>query len=99
MKKLILTIVILIALATPCLAADLTITGLTDAQIAALTGQNMTQYVADFANHLIFKKATDEKYQLIKVLTAKTDTELKAAAAPILAAEKAKADAESVIPK
>lgn len=94
MKKLIIAVLIAMS-CSPCLAADITITGLTEAQATALVGQNMTQYVASYADYLITKKASDEKFQLIKVLTAKSDKELKEAAAPIIAAEKVKADAEA----
>jgi hypothetical protein len=76
-------------------AAEITITGLTDVQAQALVGQNMTKYVGDYANYLIARQVSEEKDQLLRVLTAKTDAELKAAAAPIIAAEKAKAEAEA----
>jgi hypothetical protein len=94
MKKVILFVFVILCFVSPVLAADVTVAGLTDAQATALVGQNLTKYLSSLADYLIAEKAADEKYQLIKVLIAKTPAELKAAAAPIIAAEKVKVEAE-----
>ncbi len=98
MTKIISVLVIVLLLCVPAFSADITVTGLTDEQATALVGQNVTRYVADFANHLIVQKAADEKFALIRVLTAKTTEELQTAASPIIKAEKARLAAEQPTP-
>ena len=100
MKKIIIIAVLLLAFTVPTFGADLTVT-LTTERANALLDQDVTKYLSDYADYLISKKAADEKYQLIKVLVAKTPTELSAAAKPIIDAEKAKEAAlgEVAIPK
>lgn len=72
--------------------ADLTVV-LTDEQ-AAVIKDELQGYAEALANDRLIQKADREKTQLIKVLTAKTEQELAKAAAPIIAAEKAKAEAK-----
>lgn len=66
---------------------------LTDAQ-ADVVKDIIQEYAEALANDRIIRKADRDKTQLIKVLIAKTDKELAEAAAPIIAAEKVKAEAK-----
>lgn len=64
---------------------------LTDAQ-AEIIKDEIQGYAEALANDRLIQKDEKEKSQLIKVLSAKTSAELADAAAPIIAAEKLKAD-------
>lgn len=70
--------------------ATITIT-LTDEQLEVIKDE-LQGYAVALANDRIIQKAEKEKSQLIKVLSAKSQEELAEAAAPIIAAEKAKAE-------
>jgi len=67
---------------------DITIT-LTDEQ-GAIIKDEIQKYAETLANDRLAQKAEREKTAYMKVLLAKTPEEIKAAAAPIIAAEKAK---------
>lgn len=54
----------------------------------------LQEYAESLANDRLTRKVEREKSQLIKVLIAKTYKELAEAAAPIIAAEKIKAEAK-----
>lgn len=71
---------------------------LTDEQ-AAIIKDELQGYAEALANDRLIRKADDEKAQLIKILSAKTDKELAEAAAPIIAAEKAKLEAKEITEK
>lgn len=65
------------------------IINLSDEQ-AAVIKDEIQGYAEALANDRLIQKADRERAQLIKVLSAKTTKELEEAAAPIIAAEKAK---------
>lgn len=65
---------------------------LTDEQ-AAIIKDEIQKYAEALADDRLNQKKETDRAQLIKVLSAKTDKELADAAAPIIAAEKIKAEA------
>ncbi len=66
---------------------------LTDEQ-AEIIKDEIQGYAEALANDRLNQKKENERLQLIKVLSAKSTKELEEAAAPIIAAEKAKAEAK-----
>ncbi|MCE5226686.1 MAG: hypothetical protein LLG05_12620 [Porphyromonadaceae bacterium] len=66
---------------------------LTDEQ-AEIIKDEIQGYAEALANDRLIQKAEQKRSELIKVLTAKTEQELAEAAAPIIAAEKVKAEAK-----
>jgi uncharacterized protein with FMN-binding domain len=71
---------------------------LTDAQ-AEIIKDEIQGYAVALADDRLNQKKENERAQLIKVLSAKDDKELAEAAAPIIAAEKVKAEAKENEPK
>lgn len=67
---------------------------LTDAQ-AEIIKDEIQGYAVTLADDRLAQKKEQERAQLIRVLSAKDDKELAEAAAPIIAAEKAKAEAKA----
>lgn len=67
---------------------------LTDEQ-AAIIKDEIQKYAEALADDRLNQKKETDRAQLIKVLSAKDDKELAEAAAPIIAAEKAKAEAKA----
>lgn len=66
---------------------------LTDEQ-AAIIKDEIQGYAVTLADDRLAQKKEQERAQLIRVLSAKDDKELAEAAAPIIAAEKIKAEAK-----
>ena len=91
MKKIIIAVVILMLMAAQSFGATLTVT-LTDEQ-AAIIKDELQGYAVALAVDRLNQKKENERSAQIKVLIAKTPAELTAAAAPIIAAEKAKLEA------
>ena len=71
---------------------------LTDAQ-AEIIKDEIQGYAVTLADDRLAQKKEQERVQLIRVLSAKDDKELAEAAAPIIAAEKVKAEAKENEPK
>ena len=68
---------------------------LTDEQ-AAIIKDEIQGYAEALANDRLLQKAEKKRSELIKLLSAKDDKELAEAAAPIIAAEKAKVEAKEL---